>query len=72
MRGRIWIGALLPAGDLDVPGLLARFSHAHPGVEVELREGIAADMLRFSPRTSSPQPSACWPATSRTGWPPSD
>ena len=34
-------------GDLDVPGLLARFSQAHPGVEVGLREGIAADMLRF-------------------------
>jgi LysR family transcriptional regulator, transcription activator of glutamate synthase operon len=47
LRGRIWIGALLPAGDLDVPGLLARFSRAHPGVEVGLREGIAADMLRF-------------------------
>jgi LysR family transcriptional regulator, transcription activator of glutamate synthase operon len=47
LRGRIWIGALLPAGGLDVPGLLARFSRAHPGVEVGLREGIAADMLRF-------------------------
>jgi LysR family transcriptional regulator, transcription activator of glutamate synthase operon len=47
LRGRIWIGALLPAGDLDVPGLLARFSRAHPGIEVGLREGIAADMLRF-------------------------
>jgi LysR family transcriptional regulator, transcription activator of glutamate synthase operon len=47
MRGRVWIGALLPAGDLDVPGLLARFSRAHPGVEVGLREGIASDMLRF-------------------------
>jgi LysR family transcriptional regulator, transcription activator of glutamate synthase operon len=47
LRGRIWIGALLPAGDLDVAGLLARFSQAHPGVEVSLREGIAADMLRF-------------------------
>jgi LysR family transcriptional activator of glutamate synthase operon len=47
LRGRIWVGALLPAGDLDVPGLLARFSQAHPGVEVGLREGIAADMLRF-------------------------
>jgi LysR family transcriptional regulator, transcription activator of glutamate synthase operon len=46
LRGRIWIGALLPAGDLDVPGLLARFSQAHPGVEVGLHEGIAADMLR--------------------------
>jgi LysR family transcriptional activator of glutamate synthase operon len=47
LRGRIWIGALLPAGGLDVPGLLARFSRAHPGVQVGLREGIAADMLRF-------------------------
>ena len=46
LRGRIWIGALLPAGDVDVPGLLARFSQAHPGVEVGLREGIAADMFR--------------------------
>jgi LysR family transcriptional regulator, transcription activator of glutamate synthase operon len=46
-RGRVWIGALLPAGNLDVPGLLARFSQAHPGVEVSLREGIAADMLGF-------------------------
>ena len=47
LRGRIWIGALRPAGGLDVPGLLAGFSQAHPGVEVGLREGIAADMLRF-------------------------
>ena len=46
LRGRIWIGALLPAGDIDVPGLLARFSRAHPGVEVGLREGVAADMFR--------------------------
>ncbi len=46
LRGRIWIGAILPAGDVDVPGLLARFSRAHPGVEVGLREGIAADMFR--------------------------
>jgi DNA-binding transcriptional LysR family regulator len=46
-RGRIWIGLLLPAGDLDVPGLLARFSRTHPGIEVGLREGVAADMLRF-------------------------
>ena len=46
VRGRVWIGALLPAGDVDVPGLLARFSQAHPGVDVALREGIAADMLR--------------------------
>ena len=47
LRGRIWVGALLPAGELDVPGLLARFGRAHPGVEVALREGIASDMLGF-------------------------
>jgi LysR family transcriptional regulator, transcription activator of glutamate synthase operon len=46
LRGRVWIGALLPSGDIDVPGLLARFSQAHPGVEVGLREGIAAEMFR--------------------------
>ena len=46
LRGRVWIGALLPASDLDIPGLLARFSDAHPGIEVGLREGMAADMLR--------------------------
>jgi LysR family transcriptional regulator, transcription activator of glutamate synthase operon len=47
LRGRIWIGPLLPAGGVDVPGLLARFSQAHPGVEVGLREGVASDMLRL-------------------------
>jgi LysR family transcriptional regulator, transcription activator of glutamate synthase operon len=41
LRGRIWIGPLLRAGDLDVPGVLARFSQEHPGLEVGLREGIA-------------------------------
>jgi LysR family transcriptional activator of glutamate synthase operon len=46
-RGRIWVGALQPAGGVDVPGLLSRFSQAHPGVEVGLREGIAADMFRL-------------------------
>jgi DNA-binding transcriptional LysR family regulator len=45
IRGRVAIGALLPAGDLDVPDLLARFSEAHPGIEVGLREGTAGDML---------------------------
>jgi LysR family transcriptional regulator, transcription activator of glutamate synthase operon len=45
-RGHVWIGALLPTSNLDIPGLLARFSDAHPGIEVGLREGMAADMLR--------------------------
>jgi len=45
VRGRIAIGALLPAGKLDVPALLARFSAAYPGIDVGLREGTASDML---------------------------
>lgn len=47
VRGRISIGALLPAGELDVTALLARFSQAFPGIEVGLREGTAADLLRL-------------------------
>jgi LysR family transcriptional regulator, transcription activator of glutamate synthase operon len=46
LRGRIRVGALVPAGDIDVPGLLARFGQAHRGIEIGLREGIAAEMLR--------------------------
>ncbi len=37
VRGRIAIGALLPAGGVEVPALLARFNHAYPGIEVGLR-----------------------------------
>src|SRR4051795_8504078 len=47
VRGRVSIGALLPAGPLDVPDLLARFAEAFPGIEVHLREGTAGDMLRY-------------------------
>ena len=47
LRGRIAVGALLPAGRLDVPGLLARFAAAFPGIDVGLREGTAAEMLEF-------------------------
>jgi LysR family transcriptional regulator, transcription activator of glutamate synthase operon len=47
VRGRVSIGALLPAGDLDVPALLARFSETFPGIEVTLREGTAEDMRRY-------------------------
>jgi DNA-binding transcriptional LysR family regulator len=45
VRGRVSIGALLPAGEIDVPGLVAKFSAAHPGIEVGMREGTAGDML---------------------------
>src|SRR5215216_5456607 len=47
IRGRISIGALLPGGELDVPQLLGRFTEAHPGIEVDLHEGTAGDMLRY-------------------------
>jgi DNA-binding transcriptional LysR family regulator len=46
VRGRIAIGALLPAGEIDVPALLARFREAHPGIDVNLHEGTLGDMLR--------------------------
>ena len=66
LRGRIWIGPLLPAGDIDVPGLLARFSRAHPDVEVGLREGVAADMLRFLAADELDVASPCWPVNPPT------
>jgi DNA-binding transcriptional LysR family regulator len=47
LRGRISIGALLPAGEIDVPRLVARFSEAHPGIEVGILEGTAGDMLGY-------------------------
>lgn len=45
VRGRISVGALLPAGGIEVTTLLARFNQAFPGIEVGLREGTASDML---------------------------
>jgi LysR family transcriptional regulator, transcription activator of glutamate synthase operon len=47
VRGRISVGALLPAGKIDVPRLLGKFSEAYPGIEVGLHEGTAADMQRY-------------------------
>jgi LysR family transcriptional regulator, transcription activator of glutamate synthase operon len=44
VRGRVSVGATLPAGELDVPRLLVQFSEAFPGIEVDLREGTAGDM----------------------------
>jgi LysR family transcriptional activator of glutamate synthase operon len=46
-RGRVSVGATLPAGELDVPLLLVRFSEAFPGIEVDLHEGTAGDMRRY-------------------------
>jgi DNA-binding transcriptional LysR family regulator len=47
VRGRVSVGATLPAGELDVPLLLVRFSETFPGIEVDLHEGTAADMRRY-------------------------
>ena len=47
VRGEVGVGATLPAGEIDVPSLLVRFSEAYPGIEVDLREGTAADMLGY-------------------------
>jgi DNA-binding transcriptional LysR family regulator len=47
VRGGVSIGALLPAGGIDVPDLLVRFSEEFPGIDVHLHEGTAGDMLRF-------------------------
>ncbi len=47
LSGRIEVGALLPGGAIDVPALIARFSRAHPGIDVGLREGTAGEMLEL-------------------------
>jgi DNA-binding transcriptional LysR family regulator len=44
VRGTIVIGALLPAGPLDLPALLADFSERYPGIEIEFREGTSSYM----------------------------
>jgi LysR family transcriptional activator of glutamate synthase operon len=47
VRGRISIGALLPAGGIEVTTLLASFRAAFGGIEVGLREGTAAEVLEL-------------------------
>ena len=47
VRGRVSVGATLPAGELDVPRLLVTFSEAFPGIEVDLHEGTAGDMQSY-------------------------
>ena len=44
-RGTVAIGALIAAGEIDVPALLQRFSRLHPGIEIEFREGTAEEMF---------------------------
>jgi DNA-binding transcriptional LysR family regulator len=47
VRGEVGVGATLPAGEIDVPSLLVGFSEVYPGIEVDLQEGTAADMLGY-------------------------
>jgi LysR family transcriptional activator of glutamate synthase operon len=47
VRGRISVGATLPAGEIDVPRVLVGFSEAFPGIEVDLYEGTAGDMRGY-------------------------
>jgi len=46
VRGTVSIGALIAAGEIDVPALLQRFNRAFPGIDIEFREGTADEMFR--------------------------
>lgn len=45
VQGSLAIGALLPAGKIDFPALLQDFSARYPGIEIELREGTASEII---------------------------
>jgi DNA-binding transcriptional LysR family regulator len=49
-RGHVSIGALLTAGEIDFPRLMAAFSLTYPGIEVGFREGTAGDMFGYLAR----------------------
>jgi DNA-binding transcriptional LysR family regulator len=44
--GRLVVGATRTPGAVDVAAALAAFHRAHPGVELDVREGLSQDMLR--------------------------
>ena len=45
LEGTVVLGTMLPPGPIDLPGLLASFHDAHPGVTVRVREGSAPEIL---------------------------
>lgn len=45
VRGTVAVGALRPAGEVNVPALLAEFKRVHPGIEIQFREGTVGDMI---------------------------
>jgi LysR family transcriptional activator of glutamate synthase operon len=63
-RGRVVVGAIQSLGPFDLPGLLAGFHAAHPGVDILLREDttqrliglLSADELDLAVATIDPPP----------------
>ena len=45
LEGTVALGTMLPPGPIDLPGLLAGFHAAHPGIGVHVREGSAPEVL---------------------------
>src|SRR5215207_6997393 len=45
VRGRVGIGAMWPTGTFDLPGVLGEFHRRHPGVDIEMVEDTADDLL---------------------------
>jgi LysR family transcriptional regulator, transcription activator of glutamate synthase operon len=45
LRGTLVVGGVLPAGGIDLPAMLLRFKELHPGVDVQLQEGTALEMV---------------------------
>ncbi len=48
--GRLVLGAMQALAGLNLPGLIAAFHAAHPGVDVSLREDSTRDMLTMAAR----------------------
>jgi DNA-binding transcriptional LysR family regulator len=45
-RGSVSVGVMQQMGLVELPRMLARFHHRHPGVELRLRQASAADLHR--------------------------
>jgi LysR family transcriptional regulator, transcription activator of glutamate synthase operon len=66
VSGRVVVGAIQALGPFDLPGLLAAFHGAHPGVDILLREDttqrllarVAADELDLAVAAIDPPPAA--------------
>jgi DNA-binding transcriptional LysR family regulator len=45
LRGTLAVGTLQCLGAVNLPAILARFHAAHPGVEIQLRQGGSTDLI---------------------------